>query len=264
MSDQVRIYSGDTVKVVSLDKNRGLTLGEGAAYQIQFPENSCPNSSIRFAFQRGVWSVECTGDVSRDGKQVSAATAVSGDLFVMDRRSRLAVQLILREGVVPVSLPLEGLDELLIGRSASCALQLGHKRVSGSHAKIYPDKGSWYICDINSTNGTFVNGKRIQVRALRDGDVIFIGPYDLVYSNGVLQVYGEAASIALHLPEQHAQPSGKQPRPAQTRSAQPKAYPYFTRSPRLLRETARETLEIEAVPVSAARRRSTGCRCCCR
>lgn len=248
MSDQVRIYSGDTVKVVSLDKNRGLTLGEGAAYQIQFPENSCPNSSIRFAFQRGVWSVECTGDVSRDGKQVSAATAVSGDLFVMDRRSRLAVQLILREGVVPVSLPLEGLDELLIGRSASCALQLGHKRVSGSHAKIYPDKGSWCICDINSTNGTFVNGKRIQVRALRDGDVIFIGPYDLVYSNGVLQVYGEAASIALHLPEQHAQPSGKQPRPAQTQSAQPKAYPYFTRSPRLLRETARETLEIEAAP----------------
>ena len=31
MSDQVRIYSGDTVKVVSLDKNKGLTMGEGTA-----------------------------------------------------------------------------------------------------------------------------------------------------------------------------------------------------------------------------------------
>ena len=147
MLDQVRIYSGDTVKVVSLDKNKGLAMGEGTACQVSFPPNSCPDSSIRFTFQRGIWSVECTGNVSRDGKQVSAAPAVSGDLFVMDRRSRLAVQLVQREGILPVSIPLNGLEELLIGRSPSCVLQLSHKRVSGSHAKLYPDKGGWCICD---------------------------------------------------------------------------------------------------------------------
>ena len=248
MSDQVRIYSGDTVKVVSLDKNKGLTMGEGTAYQVSFPKGSCPNSTIRFAFQRGGWNVECTGNVSRDGKQVSQAAVTSGDLFVLDRRSRLAVQLVLREGISPVSIPLEGQEELLIGRSSSCALQLSHKRVSGSHAKLYPDKGGWSICDINSTNGTFVNGKRIQAQTLRDGDIIIIGPYDLIYSRGMLQVYGEAASIVLHMSELHAQPSGKQPRHRETQDSQPKAYPYFTRSPRLLRETARETLEIEAAP----------------
>lgn len=248
MSDQVRIYSGDTVKVVSLDKKKGLSLGEGTAYQVSFPKNSCPNSSIRFTFQRGGWNVECTGNVSRDGKQVSAATAVSGDLFVMDRKSRLAVQLVQREGVVPVSIPLEGRAELLIGRSASCALQLSHKRVSGSHAKLYPDKGGWRICDINSTNGTFVNGKRTQAKTLRDGDVIIIGPYDLIYSKGALQVYGEAATIAAHLPEQHAGPSSKQDSQPQGQEYPPKPYPYFNRSPRLLREVTRETLEIEAAP----------------
>lgn len=51
MSDQVRIYSGDTVKVVSLDKNRGLTMGEGAAYQYPFPKNSCLGSSIHFSIR---------------------------------------------------------------------------------------------------------------------------------------------------------------------------------------------------------------------
>lgn len=248
MSDQVRIYSGDTVKVVSLDKNRGLTMGEGAAYQYPFPKNSCLGSSIHFSYQRDGWNAECNGTVSREGKPVSSTLVASGDLFVMNQRQHLAVQLVQREGISPISIPLDGLEELLIGRSSSCALRLSHKRVSGSHAKLYPDKGGWRICDINSTNGTFVNGKRIQAQTLRDGDIIIIGPYDLIYSRGVLQVYGEAASIVLHMSERHAQPSGKQPRHRESQDSQPKVYPYFTRSPRLLRETARETLEIEAAP----------------
>lgn len=248
MSDQVRIYFGETVKVVSLDRDTGLSMGEGSAYQFQFPQNSCPDSSIRFTFQRGEWNTECTGDVRRDGKQVSAAPAVSGDLFVLDRRSRLAVQLIQRENAAPVSIRLEGLEELLIGRSLSCALQLSHRRVSGSHAKLYPDGAGWRICDINSTNGIFVDGRRIQAQALRDGDVIIIGPYDLIYSNGVLQVYGDAASIAVHQPEQRTRSSEKQARNTGKRSDPPRAYPCFTRSPRLLRETSRANLEIEAAP----------------
>lgn len=248
MSDQVRIYSGDTVKVVSLDKNKGLTMGEGPAYQFQLPKNSCPGSTIRFFFQKDGWYAACTGEVFCEGKSVSEVRAASGDLFVMDRRSRLAVQLIQREGIAPVSVSLEGLEELLIGRTPACALQLSHKRVSGSHAKIYLQRDGWHICDINSTNGTYVGGVRIQDLALRDGDVIVIGPYDLIYGGGVLQVYGEAASIAVHLAERHARPSGKRTRPTEERRYPPKAYPYFSRSPRLLRETSRAAIEIEAAP----------------
>lgn len=59
MSDQVRIYSGDTVKVVSLDKNRGLTLGEGAAYQINSRKTAVPTalSGLPFSGVYGAWSV---------------------------------------------------------------------------------------------------------------------------------------------------------------------------------------------------------------
>ena len=248
MTDQVRIYSGDTVKVVSLDKNKGLSLGEGPSNQVQFPPNSCPDSSVRFYFQRGGWNVACTGEVYCSGKPASSGRVVSGEMFVLNRRSHLAVQFIQRQDTAPVTVSLEGLEELLIGRSASCALQLSHNKVSGGHAKLYLDGTGWRICDINSTNGTFVSGKRVQDQLLRDGDVIFIGPYDLVYSGGMLQVYGEASSIVSHRLEQRARPAEKRTHHTEERRDPPKPYPYFTRSPRLLREQPRITVEIEAAP----------------
>ena len=131
-------------------------------------------------------------------------------------------------------IPLEGKQELLIGRAANCALQLQNRRVSGGHAKLYLLDDVWHICDINSTNGTFVNGGRIKDHVLREGDVILIGPYELVFAAGSLQVHGEAESMVLHLPK--------------VQGSQRDSYPYFTRSPRLLREKPDAAIEIEGAP----------------
>ena len=134
----------------------------------------------------------------------------------------------------PVIVSLDGLEELLIGRNPSSALQLTNNRVSGGHAKIYQSGGEWHICDINSTNGTMVNEKRISDQMLRERDVIRIGPYQMEFSGETLQIYGEPGSICLHLPERQERPRGE--------------YPYFTRSPRLIRERPNALIEIEAAP----------------
>ena len=131
---------------------------------------------------------------------------------------------------------LDGLDELLIGRADNCGLQLTHKRVSGSHAKLYQMNGQWRICDINSTNGTFVNGKRVSESALREGDEIVIGPYDLTIREGKVLVYGKRGTVCLN------RSSSDRGTPAR------REYPLFTRSPRLTRCLPQEELEIEAAP----------------
>lgn len=133
-----------------------------------------------------------------------------------------------------IYISLEGIQELLIGRGTNCVLQLKNKRVSGGHAKLYLLHGEWHICDINSTNGTYVNDKRIKDHVLREGDVIKIGPYELVYGSGSLQVYGELESVVHHL--------------TKVQSSLRRSYPYFTRSPRLLREMPDTVIEIEGAP----------------
>ena len=52
-----------------------------------------------------------------------------------------------------------------IGRSAE-SLPLTDLSISRRHAELTPDDGRWYIRDLESANGTFVNGKRVSGSAM--------------------------------------------------------------------------------------------------
>ncbi len=73
----------------------------------------------------------------------------------------------------------------LIGRSSE-ALPLSDNTVSRRHAELTPDAGAWYLRDLASQNGTYVNGVRIAERTrLKPGDQIRTG--------STLFVYGQAS-----------------------------------------------------------------------
>ncbi len=67
-------------------------------------------------------------------------------------------------------------DEFLIGREESCDLVLSDTEVSRKHARIFKFKNKFFIEDLDSTNGTFLNGRDItKPQALSDGDLVTIG-----------------------------------------------------------------------------------------
>ncbi|GAB4473716.1 MAG: FHA domain-containing protein [Anaerolineales bacterium] len=51
--------------------------------------------------------------------------------------------------------------EIIIGRDLECDLRLADSTVSGRHAKIRFQHGQWWLEDLNSTNGTFLNQTRL-------------------------------------------------------------------------------------------------------
>ena len=69
--------------------------------------------------------------------------------------------------------------ECTIGRAADNVLMLLHPTISSHHARIYTYFTVSYIEDLNSTNGTFVDGKRIKKHVLKPGNVIRLGEYEL-------------------------------------------------------------------------------------
>ncbi len=70
-----------------------------------------------------------------------------------------------------------------IGRSSE-ALPLSDQTISRRHAELTPDDGQWYIKDLKSSNGTFVNGVRISNRQrLRPGDQVRVGTTLLLYGD---------------------------------------------------------------------------------
>src|SRR3984885_3162838 len=62
-----------------------------------------------------------------------------------------------------------------IGREEGNLLRLNDERVSRFHAKVQQDSGDIILTDLESTNGTRVNGNVVQIRRLRAGDRIGVG-----------------------------------------------------------------------------------------
>ncbi len=62
-----------------------------------------------------------------------------------------------------------------IGREEGNAVQLNDERVSRFHAKVQEDSGQLILTDLESTNGTRVNGHPVKMRILRLGDQISVG-----------------------------------------------------------------------------------------
>ena len=86
---------------------------------------------------------------------------------------------------------LEGIDKgrifrdlpvpVTIGREDGNLLRLNDERVSRFHAKVQQEDGDVILTDLESTNGTRVNGAPVQIRRLRPGDQITIGRSMLLF-----------------------------------------------------------------------------------
>lgn len=70
---------------------------------------------------------------------------------------------------------------ITIGREEGNAIQLNDERISRFHIKIQEDQDKIVLTDLESTNGTRVNGEETQLRILRYGDVVHVGRSVLLY-----------------------------------------------------------------------------------
>lgn len=87
---------------------------------------------------------------------------------------------------------------LIIGRDPQAQIPLRASVVSWRHARIDQLADGHLLTDLNSTNGTFVNGRRImQPYRLRQGDVIRVGPFTLVYAATEIQQYAAHGGMRL-------------------------------------------------------------------
>lgn len=68
-----------------------------------------------------------------------------------------------------------------IGRAPGNDVVIDNLAVSSNHAKLVLEDGKFLVEDLNSLNGTFLNGQRIRKSALKDGDEVLIGKHTLVF-----------------------------------------------------------------------------------
>src|ERR1700744_4516873 len=73
--------------------------------------------------------------------------------------------------------------ELTVGRVADNQIQIEHAMVSGQHAVFKLDALDYVIKDLDSTNGTRINGERVSQQKLRRNDILRLGNIELLYDS---------------------------------------------------------------------------------
>ena len=108
------------------------------------------------------------------------------------------------EGTIVKEVDLEK-SRTTLGRRPNNDIVIENLTVSGEHAVFHLQGQAVEVEDLHSTNGTFVNGQPVQRQALRDGDQVIIGKYEVRFVQGV--------PAAPHAPEP-AGPAAQPPVPA--------------------------------------------------
>lgn len=92
----------------------------------------------------------------------------------------------------------EEMSEVTIGRNPGNIIRINNPSVSRRHTKFVYENGECTLYDLNSSNGTYVNGMRIQNQVLEDGDLVRVGefPLEFVDEPGPVDTRVEGGDIA--------------------------------------------------------------------
>lgn len=182
----LRIYFENNIKEVRLKEGKVYSFGSGHGEDIlykEFPKNMSP---IRFIVKNGYWTV------------TTARKTV--DLFSHINEKLEFNKVYLVNDLLEIAFAIYKLDdvntkvyrvnrtEIVIGSDKSCDVAIRDRYIARKQIKLLRYGDKWYFEDLDSENGTYVNGKKFTHLMLADSDELILGFAKLNIKHNVLTV----------------------------------------------------------------------------
>lgn len=110
---------------------------------------------------------------------------------------------------------------LTIGRGEQADVRIKDERISRQHCQVEPRGASFYVVDLQSTNGTWLNNERITEKELKPNDKIRLGQTVITFATdrpkGINTIMGEIEAEGKGLKTYLGELSGQQPPPPPAR-----------------------------------------------
>ncbi|MGA2630305.1 MAG: FHA domain-containing protein [Terriglobia bacterium] len=164
----------------------GLNVGRDAGrcqVLMEHPSVSALHAEIKLRDGKAVITDRSTNGTFVNGARIQTRELADGDYITFGRYA--GKSLIFRTGLEP-QLKVDTIDltkdRIRIGRDPSNDVTISHPVVTNFHAEIVKEREKFYVVDLGSTNGTFVNGIKIKRHQLQELDRIVIGPSELHFT----------------------------------------------------------------------------------
>lgn len=204
--------AGQPLQEVPLDQT-AFTVGRKPDNDIVLPLSYVSGYHGRLEQRGTAWhyiDLGSTNGTFVNGQRVQSAALRDGDIMrIGDPQGNSASLTFRAAGAVGAPVPVTGTirigvtalkmkDTFIIGRNPQADIPLPTPVVSWHHAQLDRTPQGHTLSDLNSTNGTFVNGQRLtRPYLLQQGDVVQIGPFKLVYEATGFQQYTASGGVRL-------------------------------------------------------------------
>ncbi len=131
---------------------------------------------LYFFVFRAVRSVVTDVGGRRRGRATAPRPAAAAPAARPSKGGKPPAQVVVHDPDAPKPQTVRLSDPTQIGRADACAIRLSDSYVSQVHARLYGKDGSWFVEDLGSTNGTFLNDRAVvQPVEVHAGDVVKVG-----------------------------------------------------------------------------------------
>ena len=231
----VRIYYEGCYKDISLNDLHSYSIGCGDADDFKISTADLNEQHIVITKNESNYEVKCNGCVYLGREQIKSALLSPSQIFILSRQHKISMLIIKEYEKNGVEIELNDIPNITIGRNEDNNITLTSPIVSGQHARVIKIGGEYHIQDLQSMNGTYINGKISSDALLKEGTEIIIGDLKAVYKNNKLTIYGVGNNIAIHGIEKKS-------------LEEKNGTTLFKRSPRLKLEIPTGEIEIQAPP----------------
>lgn len=233
-------YFEENIYHFFLEEGEKVTLGSGKKDTVIIEALAEKQVSVQFKKGKGIF-------VSSKSPYFFGNQQILLDAVIMiNRNHRMYLYAGEYRGQSPELVALPYHCAVKIGRSVFSDVRINHPCVSRNHMIIRSEAGIIRVEDTGSTNGTYVNGRRINQTRLHSGDVISTMNLRILLINGVLYFdnIGEALSISEHIHDKNTYDVKMR-----TNDGRP---PRFQRSPRMQEQLPRDGITLAPPPSKPA------------
>lgn len=180
------VFDGIRWRVEDLGSTNGTWFNDMPLHAGQLEQLS-PGCVLRVGSETGnITTIEVVDEQEQSTSPAAGATVYDPSAATPGAEEREGGAMHLRSRtVLTSSLPL-----VTIGRDPASTIHLEDPKVSSRHAHLDGSSGQWVLRDLNSMNGTFVNGERLSSpRALKAGDIVKIANYVLEFDGNTLSAF---------------------------------------------------------------------------
>ncbi len=162
-----------------------------------------------------------------------------GVVSTLDRATGASLYVSRHTGISPVTFTLQRNSVVRVGRAGANDIAIGLPFVSGKHLLFYIEGGTVRVEDQQSSNGTYLNGKRITSAELHSGDVINILTVRIILKDNILSFENVGNSLNISAPRNDSAQNSTDPN---------KGSALFRLSPRLQDQLPQEPIILDRPP----------------